>query len=71
MTTFAVDRDAAGCTPEWTARDGARVLLDACRSARLTAAGFDLYTRLSRLKALIAEGSLDDDLRWSYTHEHA
>jgi hypothetical protein len=44
------------------------MLLDAFRSARLTAAGFDLYTWLSRL---IAEGSLDDDLRWSYTHEHA
>jgi nucleoside-diphosphate-sugar epimerase len=57
--------------PTWTARDGARELLDAFRSAPLTSAGFDLYTRLSRLKSLIAEGSLDDDLRWSYTHEHA
>ena len=57
--------------PKWTARDGARELLDAFRSARLTSAGFDLYTRLSRLKSLIAEGSLDDDLRWSYTHERA
>ena len=57
--------------PTWTARDGARELLDAFRSARLTSAGFDLYTRLSRLKSLLAEGSLDDDLRWSYTHERA
>jgi nucleoside-diphosphate-sugar epimerase len=55
--------------PKWTASDGARELLDAFRSARLTSVGFDLYTRLTRLKSLIAEGLLDDDLRWSYTHE--
>lgn len=57
--------------PRWTAGDGARELLNAFRSARLTSAGFDMYMRLSRLKSLIAEGSLDDDLRWSYTHERA
>jgi nucleoside-diphosphate-sugar epimerase len=55
--------------PKWTARDGARELLDAFRSARLTSVGFDLYTRLTRLKSLIAEELLDDELRWSYTHE--
>lgn len=55
--------------PELTARDGARELLDAFRAARLTSAGFDLYTRLSRLKSLLARGALDDDLRWSYTRE--
>jgi hypothetical protein len=55
--------------PKWAARDGARELLDAFRSARLTSAGFDVYTRLSRLQSLIAKGSLDDHLRWSYTHE--
>jgi nucleoside-diphosphate-sugar epimerase len=54
---------------KWTARDGARELLDAFRSARLTSAGFDLYTRLSRLKALLAQGSLDDALRWSRSRE--
>jgi nucleoside-diphosphate-sugar epimerase len=57
--------------PAWTAQDGARELLDAFRSARLTSAGFDLYTRLTRLKAQIADGSLDSDLRWSYAHERA
>ena len=57
--------------PKWTARDGARELLDAFRSARLTSAGFDQYTRLSRLKSLLDEGSVDDDLRWSYTQERA
>ena len=55
--------------PTWTARDGARELLDAFRSARLTSAGFDRYTRLTRLKSLIAEGRLDDDLRWSRSRE--
>ena len=55
--------------PKWTARDGARELLDAFRSARLTSAGFDRYTRLTRLKSLIAEGRLDDDLRWSRSRE--
>ena len=51
--------------------DGARELLDAFRSARLTSAGFDQYTRLSRLKSLLDAGSIDDNLRWSYTHERA
>jgi nucleoside-diphosphate-sugar epimerase len=51
--------------PTWTARDGARELLDAFRSSRLTSADFDRYTRLARLKLLVAEGALDDDLRWS------
>jgi nucleoside-diphosphate-sugar epimerase len=54
---------------KWTAREGARELLDAFRSARLTSTGFDLYTRLSRLKALLAKGSLDDALRWSRSRE--
>jgi nucleoside-diphosphate-sugar epimerase len=57
--------------PRWTARDGARELLDAYRRARLTSAGFDTYTRLSRLRSLLVEGSLDDELRWSHLHERA
>jgi len=55
--------------PRWTARDGARELLEAFRSAQLTSGGFDLYTRLSRLNSLVAEGSLDDNLRWSHSRE--
>jgi len=57
--------------PKWTARDGAGELLAAFRSARLSSDGFDLYTRLSRLKSVLVEGSLDENLRWSYTHERA
>ncbi len=55
--------------PTWTARDGARELLEAFQSAQLTSDRFDRYTRLARLKSLIAEGSLDEHLRWSYTRE--
>jgi nucleoside-diphosphate-sugar epimerase len=53
-------------TPTWTAQDGARELLDAFRSAQLLSDRFDVYTRLARLKFLIAEGSLDEHLRWSH-----
>ena len=52
--------------PTWTARDGARELLDAFSSAGLTSDSFDRYTRLSRLKSLVGKGSLDDSLRWSH-----
>ena len=51
--------------PTWTAGDGARELLDAFRAVGLTSDSFDLYTRLSRLKALVGDGSLDSELRWS------
>jgi hypothetical protein len=56
-------------TPSWTARDGARELLDAFRSIGLTSRSFDTYTRLSRLKSLVETGSLDDELRWSHGYE--
>lgn len=58
-----------GGRPKWTARDGARELHDAFSSARLTSAGFDRYTRLTRLQSLVAEGLLGHDLRWSYTRD--
>ena len=52
-------------TPSWTARDGARELFDAFRAIGLTSDGFETYTRLARLKSLLADGRLDDDLRWA------
>jgi nucleoside-diphosphate-sugar epimerase len=55
--------------PNWTARDGARELLDAFRSVGLTSRSFDTYTRLSRLKSLVETGSLYDELRWSHGYE--
>jgi nucleoside-diphosphate-sugar epimerase len=58
-------------TPVWRAADGARELLDAFRTVDLTASGFALYTRLARLKSLVGEGSLDEELRWHRIPEPA
>jgi nucleoside-diphosphate-sugar epimerase len=58
-----------GAKPTWTARDGALELLEAFRSAGLTADGFDSYTRLARLKSLLGAGALDDELRWQHATE--
>jgi nucleoside-diphosphate-sugar epimerase len=56
--------------PTWTARDGARELLDAFESVGLEKSDFDRYTRLARLKELRADGSLDHDLRWTRMRAH-
>jgi nucleoside-diphosphate-sugar epimerase len=55
-----------GFQPKWTARLGARQLLDGYRAAGLTAETFQgpSYTRLLQLKALLAAGRLDGSLRW-------
>jgi len=57
--------------PVWTARDGALELLEAFRFVGLTSSSFDSFTRLSRLKALLDEGALDDSLRWQRAREPA
>ena len=57
--------------PAWTARDGALELLAAFQSVGLTADGFDSYTRLARLKALVDRGALDSELRWQHAAEPA
>ncbi len=57
--------------PSWTARDGALELLAAFHTVGLTSSGFDSYTRLVRLKALVDEGSLDEGLRWQHAVEPA
>jgi hypothetical protein len=56
-------------TASWTARDGARELLDDFPSVGLTSRSFGTYTRLSRLKSLVETRSLDDELRWSHGYE--
>ena len=50
----------------WTARDGARELVDAYRGAGLTLDEFesDRFTRLKRLRLLTDSGELDARLRW-------
>jgi hypothetical protein len=50
----------------WDARRGADQLASAYRAARMDEDLFrsDRFTRLARLLALLADGSLDSDLRW-------
>jgi nucleoside-diphosphate-sugar epimerase len=50
----------------WTARDGAREMLEAYREVGLTLEQFegDRYVRLKRLRVLLDRGELDPDLRW-------
>jgi nucleoside-diphosphate-sugar epimerase len=57
--------------PVWTAQDGALELLAAFQSVALISDGFDSYTRLVRLKALVDQGVLDGDLRWQHAAEPA
>jgi nucleoside-diphosphate-sugar epimerase len=50
----------------WTARDGAREVLDAYREVSLTLEDFesDRYIRLKHLRLLLDRGELDPELRW-------
>jgi nucleoside-diphosphate-sugar epimerase len=50
----------------WNARRGAQELVDAYRAANLTRDDFegDRFVRLRTLQALLADGRLDDRLRW-------
>jgi nucleoside-diphosphate-sugar epimerase len=52
--------------PSWRARAGAAELYDAYRTAGLTKDEFESqrFSRLKRLETLLAEGALDQDLRW-------
>lgn len=51
----------------WTARDGARELLDAYRTAGLTKDDMEngRYTRIRHIQRLIESGDLDTSLRWT------
>jgi nucleoside-diphosphate-sugar epimerase len=51
---------------EWDARKGAASLASAYRAASMDEAMFagDRFTRLARIRTLLAEGRLDGDLRW-------
>jgi nucleoside-diphosphate-sugar epimerase len=64
FTRFAVTFPDAGL--RWTARDGAREVLDAYREVGLTLEDFegDRYVRLKHLRLLLDRGELDPDLRW-------
>jgi nucleoside-diphosphate-sugar epimerase len=56
--------------PTWTARRGIEELYNAFGSVDLRAEDFNgtRYTRIKRIKQLLATGQLDDSLRWK-THE--
>jgi nucleoside-diphosphate-sugar epimerase len=64
FTRFAETFPDAGL--RWTARDGAREVLDAYREVGLTLEDFegDRYVRLKHLRLLLDRGELDPDLRW-------
>ena len=52
--------------PQWDARKGARELCDAYREVGLKLEDFEgqRYRRIDQLRRLMAEGYLDEDLRW-------
>jgi nucleoside-diphosphate-sugar epimerase len=64
FTRFAEAFPEAGL--RWTARDGAREVLDAYRGVDLTLDDFegDRYIRLKHLRLLLDRGELDPELRW-------
>ncbi|TMD69071.1 MAG: SDR family oxidoreductase [Chloroflexi bacterium] len=61
-----IHRTLPGFRPTWTARLGARQLLDGYRANGLTAEIFQgpSFTRLPHLKSLLAQSRLDSSLRW-------
>jgi nucleoside-diphosphate-sugar epimerase len=52
--------------PQWTARRGVEELYDAYRTVGLTLDEFEgeRYKRIAHVKKLVADGRLDDELRW-------
>ncbi len=65
FTKFA--RAFPECRLTWTARSGARELVEAYRERGLRKEEFEgeKYTRVRHLRKLIESGSLDQDLRWN------
>ena len=55
-----------GFKPQWTVRRGVEQLYEAYRSAELTLEDFEgaRYKRIAHIKQLIAQGHLDEQLRW-------
>jgi nucleoside-diphosphate-sugar epimerase len=53
--------------PRWSARDGARQMVEAYRAAKLSQEDFDgpRYVRLRYLRDLLSAGRLDESLAWS------
>ena len=53
--------------PAWTVRDGVREVRDALAGLNLSPAVFEgpRYSRVARLRSLVASGALSPDLRWT------
>jgi nucleoside-diphosphate-sugar epimerase len=67
VTCARLDAAVPGWAPRWDARQGARELAEAYRSAGLTKELFDgpRYRRLGWIQSLQAQGRLDEELRWA------
>lgn len=61
-----INRQLPGFKPEWNARRAAQQLYDAYRQTDLTLEDFEgpRYKRIDQIKRLLAEGKLDNTLRW-------
>ena len=61
-----IETSLPGYTPEWTVERGVRELADAFTERDITAADFfsQRYFRIQRIRALLDESRLDDQLRW-------
>jgi nucleoside-diphosphate-sugar epimerase len=68
-----LQRTLPAFTPQWTVRRGMEQLRDAFEQFGLTREELlgDRYFRIKRLRALQAEGSIDDSLRWIAAQDFA
>ena len=55
-----------GFKPQWTARRGVEELYESYKAVGLTLEEFEgeRYKRIAHVKQLVANGLLDDELRW-------
>lgn len=62
-----IARKLHGFKPQWTARRGIEELLEAFQNSDLTLDEFEgqRYNRIEHIKALVAAGNIDKDLRWT------
>lgn len=62
-----IARTLHGFKPQWTARRGVEELYEAYRSVGLTLDDFEgeRYKRIAHIKRLVADGALDQELRWT------
>jgi len=66
-----IARELHGFKPQWTARRGVAQLYETYKQVGLTLEEFEgeRYMRIAHVKQLVADGLLDDDLRWRTPRE--